>query len=99
MAYTETATPVARETIISAVEMFERDIERLAKLQEVIERIGEHLEGALPQAASNTVAKLEQPAHSILDNLLKKHNSMSALLGRCEDAASRVTNAIGLTGR
>jgi hypothetical protein len=83
-----------RETINGVVTYFDRDIERLAKLLTVIEHVGDHLEGGRKEA--DATATLDTPAHSLLDNIQRKQRAISNLIGRCEDAAVRINNALGI---
>jgi len=96
MAYAMEATSEPkRETIGSVVTDFEPALERLAKLYLSLERIGDHLEGSRPQNVAEAT-KLDTPPHCLMDNLRKKHRTVSSLAGQCEDAAMRIQNALGI---
>lgn len=87
------APPTKRDTLQAAIADFQGQIERVTKLSQQLDAIADRLEGARPTGVMGN--DLDAPPHPIIDDLRRKQRALNMLIASCEDAASRIANAVG----
>jgi hypothetical protein len=85
-----------RDTIGGVANDLDGELQRLQMLHTALEQIAERLDGPVPQQSGADVAKLDAPAHSLLDSMRRKQRSAQLTISRCEAAVSRIANALGM---
>ena len=95
-AYAPEATQL-RDNIGGVANDLQAELERLQQLYVALERIADHVDGPVPQqAGGDKVSQLDAPAHSLLDNMRRKQRVAQVTITRCEQAAHRIANALGV---
>lgn len=89
---TATAVKESRESISTVIGEIGEQLDSLAKVFSHLDAIGDALDGTRPQEVAGNDP--EPPVSSIIDNLRRKRRTLNNLVGRCQEAAARIENAI-----
>jgi len=85
---------IAKDTLCSILQDINIDFQRLIKVIEHLNIIGDRLQGQRP-TAEKSPSKLDTPPYSVYDELKQKRLTLQRYTSQLEEATARIDNVIG----